>query len=68
MLARGTRAVLLVLQQVTMLPVVLFQTRFEAMDCHGFAETYEVSCWVRTSWQTSATRVDRKQLLVAANQ
>mmetsp|Transcript_10421 Transcript_10421/g.23564 ORF Transcript_10421/g.23564 Transcript_10421/m.23564 type:complete len:922 (-) Transcript_10421:93-2858(-) len=27
--------------QVTMLPVVLFQTRFEAMDCHGFAETYE---------------------------
>mmetsp|Transcript_49377 Transcript_49377/g.115461 ORF Transcript_49377/g.115461 Transcript_49377/m.115461 type:complete len:905 (-) Transcript_49377:40-2754(-) len=28
--------------QVTMLPIVLFQTRFAVMDsCHGFAETYE---------------------------
>mmetsp|Transcript_19642 Transcript_19642/g.45756 ORF Transcript_19642/g.45756 Transcript_19642/m.45756 type:complete len:913 (+) Transcript_19642:146-2884(+) len=27
--------------QVVMLPVMLYQTRFEPMECHGLAETYE---------------------------
>eukprot|EP00928_Gymnodinium_smaydae_P025289 TRINITY_DN20198_c0_g1_i3.p1 TRINITY_DN20198_c0_g1~~TRINITY_DN20198_c0_g1_i3.p1 ORF type:complete len:864 (-),score=121.85 TRINITY_DN20198_c0_g1_i3:123-2513(-) len=28
--------------QVTMLPVVVYQKRFETTDCHGFAHTYEM--------------------------
>merc|ERR1719460_1014123 len=28
--------------QVTMLPVMIHQTRFAPMDCHGFAHTYEI--------------------------
>eukprot|EP00928_Gymnodinium_smaydae_P025290 TRINITY_DN20198_c0_g2_i1.p1 TRINITY_DN20198_c0_g2~~TRINITY_DN20198_c0_g2_i1.p1 ORF type:complete len:863 (-),score=95.27 TRINITY_DN20198_c0_g2_i1:374-2905(-) len=28
--------------QVTMLPVVVYQKRFETKDCHGFAHTYEM--------------------------
>jgi len=27
--------------QVTMLPVMVFQTRFQEVECHGFAEIYE---------------------------
>jgi hypothetical protein len=40
--------------QVTMLPVMVYQTRFNKQDCHDFAETYDKQPYNTELWQVPA--------------